>query len=160
MSFADDIERAQKLPELPEELAKQIPDLLAGGPNAGIGTRVVDDVEPSQIKGVAKYDFDYNCARLMIGPIESGYAQGQAVYTEADDTDRLKEIMDMNLKAEAIVFKKETTFLKTGAVIIWIEWGTRKKVIPKENRDYMTEDELKSPESPDRDSDDPEANSP
>ena len=155
MSFAKSIEDAQKMPELPEELAGQVPDLLAGGSAPGIGTRVVDDVKPSQIKGIAQYDFEYNCARLMIGPIESGYAQGQAIYSDQDDTDRLKEIMDMNLRAEAIIFKKETTFLKTGAVIIWIEWGVVKKPTSKQNRNYFTEDELKSPELPDSDSDNP-----
>jgi len=156
MSFADAVEKAQRMPELPEELSEQVPDLLAGGAPKGIGTRVVDDVKNTEIRGLTKYDFEYNCARLMIGPIESGYSQGQAVYTECDDGDRLKEIMDMNLKAEAIVLKKETTFLKTGAVIIWIEWGTPKKPVPKEKRGYLTEAELKSPESSDKDSNDSE----
>jgi hypothetical protein len=151
--FAKAIEDAQKMPELPEELASQMPDLLSSGSNPGIGTRVIDDAEPSQIKGITKYEFEYNCARLMIGPIESGYSQGQAVYTDADDGDRLKEIMDMNLRAEAIVFKKETTFLKTGAVIIWIEWGTPKKPAPKKDREFLTIAELKSPELSDSDSD-------
>lgn len=156
MTFADAIEDAQKMPELPEELAEQVPDLLAGGPAAGIGTRVKSDARASQIEGIAKYDFDYNCARLTIGPVEVGYSQGQAVYEDQDDSDRLKEIMDMNLNAEAIVFKKETTFTKTGAVLIWIEWGTPKKAIPKSERDYLTEEELKSPELSDSDSDNSE----
>lgn len=157
-SFADAIEQAQKMPELPEELADQVPDLLSGGATEGIGTRVVDDVESSQIKGIAKYEFEYNCARLIIGPVETGYAQGHAVHEDMDDGDRLKEIMDMNLRAEAIIFKKETTFLKSGAVIIWIEWGTPKKPVSKQNRDYFTVEELRSPESPDSNSDDPEDN--
>jgi len=153
--FAKAIETAQRMPELPTEFADQVPDLLAGDPGQkGIGTRIVDNVKESEIQGLAKYDFDYHCARLMVGPIEAGYAQGQAVYEQVDDTDRLKEIMDMNLRAEAIVFKKETTFLKTGAVIIWLEWGTPKKPTPKEKRAYLTEAELRSPKSLDKDSND------
>lgn len=156
MSFVKAIEDAQKIPELPEELADQIPDLLAGGQHpAGLGTRVVDDVSPSQIRGMPKYDFEYNCARLTIGPVERGYVQGQAVFEDEDDSERLKEIMDMNLNAEAIIFKKQETFLKSGAVVVWVEWGTRVKPPPKEGRSYLTEDELRSPGPSEEKSDDP-----
>lgn len=156
MSFAKAIEDAQKMPELPEELADQVPDLLSPGAPGGFAERVVDNVSPRKVQGIPEYNFEYNCARLIIGPVESGYANGRPVIDEQDDSQRLKEIMDMNLSAEAIVFKKETTFLKSGAVVVWIEWGTPKKPVAKTERTYLTEAELKSPESPDKDSDDSE----
>lgn len=159
MTFVKSIEDAQKMPELPEELASQIPDLLSGAVTSGLGTRVVTDVKTNQIKGIPEYAFEYNCARLIIGPIETGYSQGHAVNEDVDDSDRLKEIMDMNLQAEAIIFTKETTFLKSGAVIIWIEWGTP-KTSSKTTRDFLTEQELRSPKSPKSEDDDGDSEDP
>jgi hypothetical protein len=154
--FTKALEEAQKLPELPDELENNLPDILKGNselPN--VVTRVESSTQ-GEIPGSTKWDFDYNCARLIIGQQLTGLVNNQPIYEDHDDSDRLKEIMDLHLAAKAIIFKKEETFLKDGTVIVWLEWGLPKPPMPKEERDFLTQAELMSPELSDKKSDNSE----
>lgn len=136
---------AQEMPEMPSEVAARIPDLLGGdsGQQNLIRKIAVDDSRG--IPGAKQLDFTFQCARLRVGVEQTGFSNGQAEMTDIDESARLKEIMDMSLRGEAIINKRETTFLKDGTVVIWVEWMEQKKTPPRKNRGYLTVDELLSP---------------
>lgn len=154
--FTKAIADSQQMPELPEEFANQVPDLLSGAQRNPLYETIPQDAQ-GKVPGAKQYNFTYRCARLIIGKVEVGFDKGTAEYEDQDDSDRLKEIMDMQLSGEAIISKKTETFLKDGTVVIWLEWMEPKKIPPKKDRNYLTTEELMSPESPeDSSSDDSE----
>lgn len=137
---------SQELPELPEEVAARIPDLLAG--DAG-QQRLVSRILPGtegKIEGAKEYGFTFHSERLIIGKISDGYDQGREMFTEVDNSEKLKEIMDMHLQGQALIHNKKETFLKDGTVVIWIEWLQAKKETPKTERGFLSTEELLSPE--------------
>ena len=143
--FLDALEAAQKMPDFADELGSAVPDILSDY----IGTQLVSKVSvgESKIAGSKEYAFDYHCARFVIGKEEAGLSpMGRPEYTDRDDSDQLKEIMNLHLDAKAIVSSKKETFLKDGTVVIWVEW-----LLPKTKPKEMPEgalplEDLLSPE--------------
>jgi hypothetical protein len=143
--FSKALRAAQEMPELPEELARMVPDLLAGDSGQQNLMRRIGLDEPGKVPGGKEFNFEFQCARLVIGYRIADYQNGFPIMEDHDDSDRLKEIMDKSLKGEAVIHKRESTFLKDGSVIVWLEWMEMKAVPPKENRDYLTMSELLDP---------------
>jgi len=143
--FAKALRSAQEMPELPEELARLVPDLLAGDAGQQALIRRIGANEAGKVPGGKEYGFEFQCARLTIGYRVVDYQNGFPVTEEYDESDRLKEIMDKSLRGEAVIHKRETSFLKDGTVIVWLEWMELKTPTPKENRDYLTMGELLDP---------------
>jgi len=155
---------SQDMPELPESVAKQIPDLLAGESGQQRLVRKVGNDEAGKIPGAKDFNFEFQCARLIIGNVVVDRQNGHEVTAEQDDSDRLKEIMDRSMRGEALISKKETTFLKDGTVVVWVEWMEPTKTLSKEARGFMTIEELldpepskSTPEDPGEDGDDSES---
>lgn len=144
--FLSALHKAQELPDAPEAVAKQVPDLLAGSDGQQRLVRRIGADEEGKVAGGKEFSFEFQCARLTVGNVTSGFSNGQPVLDELDESDRLKEIMDKSLRGEAIINKKETTFLKDGTVVIWVEWMEPKTLPPKSERDYLTTAELLDPE--------------
>lgn len=145
--FAKAIENAQKLPELPEDDDGGIPNPFKGEDPLKLVSRILTH-NPDQIPQGVEYDYQYNCARLLIGQILSGSENGMPTFDDVDDSERLTEIMNKSLQAKAVIFKKETTFLKDGTVVIWLEWGEPKPT--KQAKNVLSLQELMSPEPPDK----------
>lgn len=143
--FSKALRAAQEMPELPEELARMIPDLLAGDAGQQNLLRRIGANEPGKVPGAKEFNFEFQCARLVIGYRIADYQNGFPITEEHDDSDKLKEIMDKSLKGEAVIHKRESTFLKDGSVVVWLEWMEMRAIPPKENRDYLTMSELLDP---------------
>lgn len=141
--FMRALEEAQKLPDLSDN-ESPIPDLLKGA-DLDRAVRTVAPGTPGKVSGANEFNFEYRCARLQIGKELVGFENGQAQFSDIDESDRLKEIMDMSLAGEAIISKKTETFLKDGTVIIWLEWMEPKKAVAKKDREFLTTPELLSP---------------
>jgi hypothetical protein len=149
--FAKAVENAQKLPELPEDEDWRIPNAFKGEDPLKLVSRVITH-DADQVPGGVNYDYKYNCARLLIGQILSGSENGMPTFDDVDDSARLTEIMNKSLQAKAIIFKKETTFLKDGTVVIWLEWGEPTPQTKNVNN-VLSINELMSPEPPDESED-------
>mgnify|MGYP001351467815 CR=1 FL=1 len=144
--FAKSIEDAQRLPDRPDDVDGGLPNPFLGTDPMDLVSRVLTR-DPDQIPNGVNYDYTYKCARLLIGQVLSGSNNGMPTYDDVDDSDRLTEIMNKTLQAKAVLFKKETSFLKDGTIVIWLEWGepqTLKKAASK----VLSIAELMSPESP------------
>lgn len=145
---------SQELPELPDEVSGRIPDLLAGDEGQ---QRLVSRILPGakgQIEGAKEYGFTFHSERLIIGKVSDGYDQGREMFTEVDNSEKLKEIMDMHLQGKALIHNKKETFLKDGTVVIWIEWLEAKKETPRTERGFLSTEELLSPERINKDASD------
>ena len=141
--FMKALEEAQKLPDLTDN-ESPIPDLLRGA-DLDKAVRTVAPGTPGKVTGAAEFSFNYRCARLQIGKELSGFVDGQAQFDEIDESERLKEIMDMSLSGEAVISKKTETFLKDGTVVVWLEWLEPKAPVAKKDREFLTFPELVSP---------------
>lgn len=160
--FASALQGSQSRPDLPDELAAKMPDLLAGTSGHPLFSTV--DSPSDGVPGATSLNMEFNCARLVVGPVESGRsAMGGTEYDDYDDTARLKEIMDKCLSGKGVRLSKSENFLKSGAVVVWIEWMEYKEPSPKKERAYMTFDEVMSPtpsdELEDAEEDDDDADS-
>lgn len=142
--FLKAIENAQKLPD-PADNSPRTPDFL-GGINPEELVRQVSPDTPGKIPHSNEFAFEYRCARLRIGQEMTAMVNGNAEFEDIDESERLKEIIDMTLSGEAIVTKKLETFLKDGTIVIWLEWLEHKKLTSKKDRSYLTSNELLSPE--------------
>lgn len=155
MDFAKAIEDAQRLPEAPEGGTDSLPDPFRGEDPVTLVSRVMN-AESGQIPNGAAYDYKYHCTRLLIGQILRGYENGMPIHEDIDEGPELRAIMNKSLQAKAIIFKKETSFLKDGTVAIWLEWG-EPDVAPKiKSPSTLSLMELMSPESSDAKPDDSE----
>jgi len=146
VDFFKSIENAHKIPEIPSS-DNPIPDIFASPELRKLVDAVPHGTEDA-IPGIAKYDFTFHSARLVMGREQTDYQNGQAIYEEKDDALRLKEIMDMSLCGKAIINKRLESFLKDGTVVIWIEWlepSPRMPLTDKKEQGLTTE-ELLSPE--------------
>lgn len=157
MSIDDDFVKtlisSQTPVQLPSEVLEQFPDFLSGvTPQNPLLSQVPQD-DDKRIPGAKEYGFTFHSERLVIGKVSEGYDQGKEIFTDVDDSAKLKEIMDMHLQGKALIHNKKETFLKDGTVVIWIEWLETKKEIPATARNFLSEEELLSP---DRISDDGE----
>jgi hypothetical protein len=148
--FIKALQQSQTLPDLPSNEAA-IPDPFKGS-NVEALVKAVTAGTAGKIPGAAEYAFEYKCARLTIGKEMSGFIDGQATFDDIDESQRLKEIMDMSLSGETVITKKTETFLKDGTVVLWIEWLEPKAAPPKKDREYLTVSELLVPESKPADS--------
>lgn len=146
--FIKAIEQAQRLPETLVDEFGQVPDLLSGVPSSLIATRNLLAADDGKIPGGKTLNFEYKSARLTIGKECTGFENGMPVYEDVDESNRLKEIMDASLNGEAIIVKKQETFLKDGTVIIWVEWMTTKATASKKDKNLLSIEQLMSPESP------------
>jgi len=144
--FAKSIEDAQRLPERPEDVEGGLPNPFLGTDPMDLVSRVLTR-DPDQIPNGVNYDYTYKCARLLIGQVLSGSDNGMPSYDDVDDSDKLTEIMNKTLQAKAVLFKKETSFLKDGTVVIWLEWG-EPQTLKKAAGNVLSVAELMSPESP------------
>lgn len=142
--FQKALEESQKLPELSDNQSP-IPDLLKGGDIESLIRAIAPGTE-GKVPGAIEYSYTYKCARLQIGKVMSGFENGAPIFDDIDESERLKEIMDMSLAGEAVISKKTETFLKDGTVVIWIEWLEPKSPLPKKDRGYLTMDEILKPE--------------
>lgn len=142
--FIKALQTAQTLPELPSN-EPSIPDPFKGSDVEAL-VRAITPGTPGKVAGATEYAFEYKCARLTIGKEISGFVDGQASFDDVDESQRLKEIMDMSLSGETIISKKTETFLKDGTVVVWIEWLEPKTAVPKKDRQYLTASELLTPE--------------
>ena len=144
--FSKAVEDAQRLPGIPEDLEHNLPDPFKSAMEAVQLVQRVQEGATDQIPLAAEYAYTYHCKRLTIGQVLRDFHNGQPVYEDVDESDALIEIMNKQLSAKAIIFKKETTFLKDGTVVIWVEWG---EPIQRSKKDSSTLsiEELLSPES-------------
>ena len=157
MSIDDDFVKtlvsSQAPVQLPSEVLEQFPDFLSGAaPQNPLLSQVASD-DTERIPGAKEYGFTFHSERLVIGKLSDGYDQGKEIFTDVDESEKLKEIMDKHLQGKALIHCKKETFLKDGTVVIWIEWLEAKKEIPTTARNFLSEEELLSPEHV---SDDPE----
>lgn len=144
-NFSKAIEDAQKLPEIPEELEGALPDLFRADNTPAMSERIMD-TDGSKVPYAGKHSYKYDCKRLIIGQVQTGFDHGGPIYEPQDDSQELKDIMDKELQAEAIVIKKETSFLKDGTIVIWIEWAEPVAPVAKQNN-LLGLKQLLSPES-------------
>jgi hypothetical protein len=144
--FSKALQDAQGLPELPDELSAQVPDILAQHGAQVPGVRRVAPNAPGKVPGGTEFDFEFYSARLIFGTEIVGYSNGNPDTTDRDDAERYKEIMDKILRAEAVLQRKTETFLKDGTFVLFIEW-LEPKTRSKEG-DTLTYEELLSPETP------------
>ena len=127
--FLKALEDAQKEPDV-EPSRHEIPDIFSGV-NAQIDALYSKVTESAEgIPGVLSSNFTYNCARLTIGRVFKGFENGVAMYEDEDDSPELTRIMNMILAGKCLQLKKETTFLKDGAVVIWIEYAVQAEKLP------------------------------
>lgn len=145
MDFNKAIQQSQKLPELPEDMERDLPDFLKQEP-VSVARRAHG--EAGTFPGATKYDATYNCDRLMIGQVVEAYEKGNPIFRDVDDSDRLREIMDSSLQGKAVILKKQENILKDGTVVVWIEWAEHKQAAPPADREYLTETELRTPSTP------------
>lgn len=143
--FVKALQFSQQMPDLADN-GQTVPDLLKGGQVDPL-IRTVSPGTPGKVPNATEYAFEYKCARLTIGKEQTGFVDGQALYDDVDESSRLKEIMDMSLAGEVVISKKTETFLKDGTIVVWVEWLEPKTLAAKENRPYLTTDELLTPET-------------
>ena len=155
MDFAKAIEDAQRLPETPDDVENSAPDPFKGMDPITLVSRVMSG-DSGQIPNAAEYNYKYHCTRLLIGQIMRGYENGMPIYEDIDEGAELREIMNKSLQAKAIIFKKETTFLKDGSVAIWLEWGEPEMAPKIKGPQVLSLTELMSPESSNLKSENPE----
>lgn len=155
--FAKSLQAAQGLPELPEELNSQVPDILASFSAQSPGARRVGNVE-GKVAGGVEFDYEFNSARLIFGCEIIGYSNGNPDTTDRDDAVRYKEIMDKVLRAEAILQRRVETFLKDGTVVMFLEW--LEPTARAKQADTLTYEELLSPETPGKSPGETEESSP
>ena len=146
--FIKAIEAAQSLPDIGDQ-EQGIPDIFSGFDSTASqlfskGTSGDEGVIP----GALKTNFEYHCARLTVGKELECLENGMPVYKDVDESDALKEIMDNVLAGKFLLLKKQETFLKDGTVVIWVEWSVTKSEPSKEERGFLTTEELLSPELP------------
>jgi len=142
VNFAKIIENAQAMPEI--EGHDVIPDPLGGSStSSSVASTIGSEPEEGEIPSAAKYNFEYHCARLVVGPVESGFINGQAVYEDHDDSEQLKEIMDMVLHGKAVLYQKKETFLRSGATVTWVEWMTPKDMSTPKEPGVLTLEEMR-----------------
>jgi hypothetical protein len=120
------------MPKALEDLEDKLPDIFNTKATKDLVTRIEGNT-PGKIPGAAKYDFNYHCKRFMIGQRVTGFDHGAPMYEDIDDSADLQEVMDKNLKGEAIIFKKMETFLKDGTVMVWVEYGVPKEMVAKKD---------------------------
>ena len=142
MDFTKAIEQSQKMPELPADMERDLPDFLKQDP-VTVARRAQG--EDGTFPGAAKYDAHYFCERLIMGQIVEAYEKGNPIFRDVDNSDRLKEIMGMSLDGKAVILKRQETILKDGTVIIWIEWAEHKKTAAPATPRILTEEELRTP---------------
>lgn len=130
------------MPSLPEEMENDLPDFLK---QDAVTVARRAHGEDGTFPGATKYEATYNCERLLIGQVIEAYDRGNPIFRDVDDSDRLKEIMDMSLAGEAVILKKAENILKDGTVVVWVEWAEPTKPTPPEERGYLTEKELRTP---------------
>jgi len=152
--FAAAVEESQAVPDAPEVPGLSTPDLLSGamGQLGSVNTGEEEDKE--SIPGMTNYDMNYHSARLTIGQKMTGFVDGHAEFEDLDESDDLEDIMNKTLNGKAMLFKKDHSFLKDGTIIVWLEWGEYSNSPKKENREYLTTEELTSPERIGNDSED------
>jgi len=142
--FLKSIENAHRAPDTSRDDDSTIPNIFSHQRTKQLASKVIEGVD-GQIPGVTQYDFTFHCARLIMGKTQIDFQNGQAIYEDKDDGERLKEIMDQSLAGKSVINKKETTFLKDGTVVLWIEWLERKEP-EQEDNPFLTEEQLRSPE--------------
>lgn len=152
--FANAIENAQKMPEVPDELEGALPDPFKAPAAVPAMSERVGESDGTKIPHGAKHSYKYNCARLVIGQIQTGFDHGGPIFEPQDDSQELKDIMDKQFQAEAIVLKHETSFLKDGTVIVWLEWAEPVAPPPKQFgslglRELLSPEPFKSEDSED-----------
>lgn len=144
MDFAKIISSAQLKPDgaPPEGL-----DLFSPPSSPEEQPPLVTDVpSPGRVPGVPGYALDYQCQRFFIGKEMVAIDQNTKVFEDRDESAELKSVMDRCIKGGGVIFNRKESILQDGSIVVWMEWGepTSKKV-PKEDRDYLTTAELKSP---------------
>lgn len=151
VDFSKTIENSQRLPELPDDMEADVPSFLKQDP-VTIARRARG--EEGTFPGATKYPATYHCERLMIGQVVEAYERGNPVFKDIDESDRLKEIMDLSLQGRALVMKKVENILKDGTVVVWVEWAEHKPERDKKDRNFLTETELRTPSTAGTDFDD------
>lgn len=149
MEFAKLIADAQKLPE---------PTSPSEGEEDGFGPLppvhpedvplVTKVPKPGGVPGVPGYNLDYKVRRFYVGKELVAIEENRKIFEPRDESGELMDVMDKALKGEAVVFVRKDSILQDGSVVVWLEWGepTKKKSPAREQRDYLTTAELKSPE--------------
>lgn len=139
-SFADAIDRAQRIPNPRGHGANQdLPNLFTGFPTPE-GETVVDN-EPLPktrgkdandiIKGIPRYRLKAHLKRFIIGTIVTRVGEGKNVEyitEERDDSAEYEALMDKMLSGEAVPRFEERNILKDGALVIVVSYLA---VLPK-----------------------------
>lgn len=143
MDFSKAIENSQKLPQRHDDAERDIPDFLNTDPvTLAARARGIDD---SAFPGVTVYDAQFFSRRFIMGQVVDMYDKGNPIMRDVDESKDLKEIMDRSLRGEAIVTLKKENILRDGTVVVWIEWAEKRSRPKKEDREYLTEAELRTP---------------
>ncbi len=152
MSFWKSIEDAHRRPEI-DDNENPIPDIFASPEIKQMVEK--NSGEEGVMPGLPKYDMEFHAARLVMGREQTDYVNGSAIMEEKDDSERLKEIMDLTLNGKGMLLKKLESFLKDGSVVVWVEWLEPKPPTPGSKKERgMTTEELLSPELLSEDSED------
>ena len=111
---------------------------------------VTEESAPGQIPGVPGYALEYHAKRFLMGRQLESIDQNSKIFSDVDQSDELKEVMDLCLAGKAVILKRLETFLQDGSVVVWFEWGVYKETapVPPEEREYFTEKELLAPDDP------------
>ena len=140
-SFADAIDRAQRIPNARNQGANQdLPNLFTGFPTPE-GETLVDNVPPATqgknssnvLKGIPRYRLKAHIKRFIIGTLVTQVGVGRAaeyVTEDRDDSQEYEALMDSMLLGTAIPRFEERNILKDGTLVIVVSYLA---VLPKKD---------------------------
>jgi hypothetical protein len=142
MSFAESIEKAQSKPDGTDF----DPGNLFKGktPTPGV---VTEEASPDRVPGVPSYALEFFARRFYMGRELSEIDGSTKIFTDRDESAEFIRIQNMCMQGKAIELRRLEGLSMEGNVTIWLEWGEQREVeVPRpEDRDYLTEEELKGP---------------
>jgi len=148
MNFAKLISDAQQTPDGNPPQPGSLFDPPEVAP-ADAAVPVISDVPlpNGSVQGVPRYALEYNARRFYIGKELVAIDENMKVYEDKDESGELIAVMNLCLKGGGVIFNRKESILQGGSVVVWMEWGTppAKKDGDKDERDYLTEKELRSP---------------
>ncbi len=141
------VKAVQATKALEEQRGFTPPDIF-GPPPEPVAELVENVSGPGQVPGQPKVRLDYQSKRFFIGKQLTHVDEHGKHYEDIDQSDELKEIMDMIFNGKAMKLHRETKLMENGSIVIWLEWGTyiEPTAPPASERDFFTREELLSPE--------------
>lgn len=130
--------------------AQAAPPEAANGPFDPFATPTpVDELArpaegPQAIPGMPEYALEFHSKRFYMGrELTEIDATGAKVFGDRDESADYITVMRMVMSGQALVINRHETIIGDGSVVIWLEWGVKKRLKPKKKK-YLTVDELRS----------------